>query len=155
VVNEYEAEEALRILTGGRLDLGGEPVSDGSELALALAAAGLAAVVVTLGSRGAVVADGAGVLHVPAPAVEAVDTTGAGDAFVGAMAAWLARGLPLRQACELATHVAARAVTGPGAQQSYPWAAEPEPGTGQPATADGPAAAGTAGDGTVADNGSG
>jgi ribokinase len=135
VVNEHEAEEALRILTGGRLDLGGEPVSDGTELALALAAAGLPAVVVTLGARGAVVADG-GILHVPAPAVDAVDTTGAGDAFVGAMAAWLARGLPLRQACELAAHVAARAVTGRGAQQSYPWAAEPGRGTGRNTAAD-------------------
>jgi ribokinase len=130
VVNEHEAEEALRILTGGRMDLAGEPVSDGTELALALAGAGLAAVVVTLGSRGAVLADDGGTWHVPAPAVEAVDTTGAGDAFVGAMAAWLARGLPLRQACELAAHVAARTVTGRGAQQSYPWAAEPGPGTG-------------------------
>lgn len=136
VVNEHEAEETLRILTGGRLDLAGDPVPDGTELALALAAAGLGAVVVTLGSRGAVLADGGGALHVPAPAVEAVDTTGAGDAFVGVMAAWLARGLPLRQACELAAHAAARTVTGFGAQQSYPWAEEPEHGTGHNAVAD-------------------
>ncbi|MCG2620790.1 ribokinase [Arthrobacter sp. I2-34] len=125
VVNEHEAEQALRILTGGRLDLTGEPVPDGTALARALAAAGLAAVVVTLGARGAVLADGGGTVHVPAPAVAAVDTTGAGDAFVGAMAAGLASGLALQQACELAAEVAARTVTAPGAQQSYPWAGEP------------------------------
>ncbi|MFD1213107.1 ribokinase [Arthrobacter sp. GCM10027362] len=122
VVNEHEAEEALHLLTGGRLDLTGEPLSDGTALAQALVAAGVAAVIVTLGSRGAVLADGAGVEHVPAPPVAAVDTTGAGDAFVGTAAAGLARGLPLRQACETAVQVAARSVTAHGAQQSYPWA---------------------------------
>jgi ribokinase len=122
VVNEHEAEETLRILAGRCPDPAGDPVADGSALALSLVGAGLAAAVVTLGSRGAVLADGTGTVHVPAPPVQAVDTTGAGDAFVGVVAAGLARGLPLRQACESAARVAAQTVTARGAQQSYPWA---------------------------------
>ncbi|NKX51471.1 ribokinase [Arthrobacter deserti] len=122
IVNEHEADAALRILTGVRLDLTGDPVLDGRGLAGALGAAGVGSVVVTLGSRGAVLADGAGTVHVPAPEVAAVDTTGAGDAFVGAAAAALARGASLLGACETAVEVAARTVTAHGAQQSYPWA---------------------------------
>lgn len=56
----------------------------------------------------------------PARRVEAVDTTGAGDGFVGALAAALAHGWGLDRAVRLATETAAHAVTGRGAQASYP-----------------------------------
>jgi ribokinase len=53
----------------------------------------------------------------PAPEVEAVDTTGAGDVFNGVLAAELARGAALRGAVDAAVAVAAASVTRPGARQ--------------------------------------
>jgi ribokinase len=75
-----------------------------------------APVVITLGERGALVADGAGSQHVPAPAVRAVDTTGAGDVFNGVLATELARGHELRAAVTTAVAAAARSVTKRGAR---------------------------------------
>jgi ribokinase len=75
-----------------------------------------AAVVVTLGRRGAVVRDGTGPVWVPAPEVVAVDTTGAGDTFLGALAAELLLGRSLVDAAATACQAAAFAVTGPGAR---------------------------------------
>jgi ribokinase len=81
-------------------------------------------VVITLGARGAVLADGTGVHEIPAPSVKPVDTTGAGDAFTGALAVGLASGQDLVRAAELAVRVAAVSVTRRGAQPSYPTLAE-------------------------------
>ncbi|MQA08501.1 MAG: ribokinase [Pseudonocardiaceae bacterium] len=81
-------------------------------------------VVITLGSRGALVADASGTVQVDAPSVRPVDTTGAGDAFAGALASGLASGASLADAARQATRVAAIAVTRHGAQPSYPVAAE-------------------------------
>lgn len=81
-------------------------------------------VVITLGARGAVIADASGVSEVPAPTVEPVDTTGAGDAFAGALAVGLASGDDLVRAARLAVRVAAISVTRRGAQPSYPTLAE-------------------------------
>jgi ribokinase len=92
----------------------GDPV----ELARALPLAG--AVVVTLGSEGAVVVEGERVERVPAPQVEAVDTTGAGDAFCGALAQALDAGAELVEAARWATRAAAASVTRPGAQGGLP-----------------------------------
>ena len=75
-----------------------------------------APVVVTLGERGALVADGDGTALVPAPSVRAVDTTGAGDTFNGVLAAGLASGGGLRAAVEAAVAAAAESVTRPGAR---------------------------------------
>lgn len=80
--------------------------------------------VVTMGSAGAVVVDGDGVIEVPAPTVEAVDPTGAGDAFCGALAHGLSRGMELVDAVELAVTAGALAVTRPGAQTAMPTGAE-------------------------------
>ena len=96
----------------------GDPV----ELARALPLA--RAVVVTLGSEGAVIVDGERVERVPAPRVDAVDTTGAGDAFCGALAQALDAGAELAEAARWATRAAAASVTRPGAQGGLPRASE-------------------------------
>ena len=87
---------------------------------LALAAEGPDAVVVTLGADGALVAHDGSWEHVPAPAVEALDTTAAGDCFCGALADGLARELPLADAVRWAVRAAASSVTRAGAQASMP-----------------------------------
>ncbi|MYS79315.1 ribokinase [Streptomyces sp. SID5474] len=82
-------------------------------------------IVLTLGGGGALVADGdAEVVHVAAPKVAAVDTTGAGDAFTGALAWRLAVGDDPVPATRYAVRVGAAAVRRAGAQSSYPTADE-------------------------------
>lgn len=115
VVNESEAG-----------DLVGRSV-DGVEGARAAAEAlrgRVRSVVVTVGAEGAVVDDGREVEHVPAERVYAVDTTGAGDAFTGALAASLAAGHSLADAARLGVRAGSYAVTRPGAQASFPTAAD-------------------------------
>lgn len=77
--------------------------------------------IVTLGSQGAVYisADG-GIHHSAAPVVNAVDTTGAGDAFVGSFAYGLASGKDPVDAMKLGISIASLSVTRKGAQSSYP-----------------------------------
>ncbi len=78
---------------------------------------GARSIVMTLGERGALVDDGTGVHAIPPVVVErVVDTTGAGDTFVGVLAARLARGEGLVAAASAANRVAAEAVTWPGAR---------------------------------------
>jgi ribokinase len=89
-------------------------------MAAALAGAGPRSVVVTLGADGAVVADGDGTAAVPSPETDAVDTTGAGDAFTAALCLRLARGDALRDAARYAARAGAAAVRGRGAQSSFP-----------------------------------
>lgn len=83
-----------------------------------------AAVIVTLGARGALASGPAGDLVVPAFPVTAVDTTAAGDAFNGALAVGLAEGAALWPALRLATAAAALACTKRGARPSLPGRAE-------------------------------
>lgn len=95
-----------------------------------LLALGPRSVVVTLGGAGSLVASAqspATMVHVPADEVAPVDTTGAGDAFVGAVAVALAEGLPLEAAVRWAAHVAAFSVQHRGAQVSYPTRAQVPP----------------------------
>ncbi|HKE80754.1 MAG TPA: PfkB family carbohydrate kinase, partial [Solirubrobacteraceae bacterium] len=101
----------LEALTGGS----GDPVM------LARSIAGAGAVVVTLGAEGAVVVEGERYERVPAPHVKAVDTTGAGDAFCGALAGALSDGATLVEAARWAVRVAAVSVTRHGAQGGLPW----------------------------------
>lgn len=118
VVNQYEAAWLLG-------DVWVDPAAhDPATIASALLELGPRSAVVTLGADGAVVADGSGTHRVPAPLVRAVDTTGAGDAFAGAVSGALARGESLADAARFAVRVAALSVTRPGAQLSYPSAAE-------------------------------
>jgi len=84
-------------------------------------------VIVTLGHDGVLVVDNVGgndIEPVAAPAVEAVDTTGAGDCFCGALAARLALGASPTAALQYAMHSAALSVTRPGASDSIPSADE-------------------------------
>jgi ribokinase len=85
---------------------------------------GVATIVVTLGRRGvyALAADGA--LTLPAHAVEAIDTVGAGDAFAGALAVELALGHDLAAALRIANAAGALAVTRAGAASALPDRAE-------------------------------
>ncbi|MGW1585920.1 ribokinase [Streptomyces sp. NPDC002386] len=117
IVNEHEA----RVLLGAR-GASGEP----ADWAPLLLARGPRSVVVTLGAAGALVCDSSGVTRVPSVRVDAVDTTGAGDAFTAALAWKLGSGAALPAAAAYAALVGAAAVTRRGAQESYPTAAEAE-----------------------------
>jgi ribokinase len=77
-------------------------------------------VVITVGADGALVGVAGEVHHVPAEGVEVVDTTGAGDAFTGALAAALSAGHDLVGAVRIGVRAGSYAVTGAGAQASYP-----------------------------------
>jgi len=82
------------------------------------------AVVVTAGAAGAYVASDGTLQHVPAPACVPLDTTGAGDAFVGALAVRLRAGDELGAAAAFAVRAATLSVTRPGTMPAYPTAAE-------------------------------
>ena len=103
--------------------------NSGQDAAERLRALGVPSVVVTLGAAGVVGADGDGPWSIPACPVVARDTTGAGDAFVGALAARLSRGESLRDAAAEAVRVAAWSVQRPGTQTSYPHSGDPLPGS--------------------------
>jgi ribokinase len=112
VVNEHEAAFLLgREVEGvkGTLSAAPELLSSGPRSA-----------VITIGEDGAVLADGESVEHLPAPEVDVVDTTGAGDAFVGALATQIARGASLQEAVAYAVRAGAAAVTKEGAQGALP-----------------------------------
>ncbi|PQZ87640.1 MULTISPECIES: ribokinase [Pseudomonas] len=82
--------------------------------------AGAGKVIITLGSQGALFADGSGFEHLLAPKVKAVDTTAAGDTFVGGFAAALASGKSEAEAIRFGQAAAALSVTRAGAQPSIP-----------------------------------
>ena len=96
----------------------------GTTSAAALHAAGSAFAVVTLGGDGCLVADRTGERYVPPCPARLLDSTGAGDAFCGALAAMVAAGVPADAAIAPAQRVAARTVEQRGAMHSFPSAAE-------------------------------
>jgi ribokinase len=113
VPNEHE----FALIGGGTLD-GDEGRED--ERLRELAARLGVSLVVTLGERGAAVLPAGGaVVRVPAPPVRAIDTTGAGDAFVGAFVVGLASGWSPEDAARLGCAFAADSVTKPGTQSSF------------------------------------
>lgn len=115
MLNEHEIRLAAKSLFD-------EDYSDLSEAELAekLIEEGARSLVVTLGSRGSLVVTDEGTTEVEAQKVKAVDTTGAGDAFAGAVAARLAAGDDLVEATKVGNQVGAWVVRHHGAQPSYP-----------------------------------
>ncbi len=110
--------------------LTGRPVStleQAEAAARELLSRGAARVILTLGERGSLLVAPDKVHHAPAPAVKAVDTTGAGDAFVGSLAYFIARGFSLTAAMARANQIAAISVQFPGTQSSFPSAADLPP----------------------------
>jgi ribokinase len=112
--NETEA----MILLGRRG--GSVTLADAPEVARALLRRGPRAVILKLGEEGAFFDDGGGGRHFPAPKVEAVDATAAGDTFNGALAVARAEGKPMAAAIGFANAAAALSVTRLGAQASIP-----------------------------------
>lgn len=111
-------ETELELLTG-------MPVSSLEDITKAtevLLTAGISNVIVTLGSRGALWAHADGQELVAAPEVEALDTTGAGDAFIGCFSTSWVRSGDVLEAVRAGTVYAADSVTRQGTQTSYAWA---------------------------------
>ena len=99
---------------------GEESAGDPEQLAEAILSKGPVAVVLTLGGRGAIVAEQSGTTVVPSIKVAATDTVGAGDAFCGTVAAMRAEGKSLAQAVRIGCIAGALATTKPGAIPSLP-----------------------------------
>ncbi|WP_235830293.1 ribokinase [Algihabitans albus] len=116
LVNESEAA----LLTG----VTAEAVADDPEIAVENLAARVPAVVLTLGAAGACWAERRALGRVPGFAVEAVDTTGAGDSFTGALSVALGEGLALPDAVRFGNAAGALAATRIGAQPAIPKRAE-------------------------------
>ncbi len=112
VPNETEIE----LLTG--LPVG--TLEQETAAAHALRQRGPRTVILTLGSRGALVATAGTTEILPPPRVTPVDPTGAGDAFIGSLAVFLGEDYALREAVRRANAAAALSVTRPGAQTSFP-----------------------------------
>jgi ribokinase len=85
-------------------------------------------VVITLGAEGVLFSTGTTITRVTAPVVQAVDTTGAGDCFVGWFSTGIAEGLSVDAAVRRACQAASLAVTRPGAQDGMPYRQEVVPG---------------------------
>jgi ribokinase len=111
IVNETEACELLELPVGDH---------DWDDLAAKLVDFGPNSVVITLGSKGVLLKTESQTATIPSPKVEVVDTTGAGDAFCGALAAAFARGCTLTEAAKVGVAAGAVAVTKQGAQPSMP-----------------------------------
>jgi len=116
IPNETEAEAIT-----------GRPVStleDAGARATDLLQKGFQRVVITLGARGSLIAGPAGQVHVAPFPVTSVDTTGAGDAFIGSLAVFLAEGMPEKDALARANLYAALSTTRVGTQKSFPTRAD-------------------------------
>ena len=112
VPNETEAE----MITG----LPVHSIDDAKKCAAALLKLGFSKVILTLGSRGSLLASAQGAKLMPPFQVTPVDTTGAGDAFIGSFSVFLAEGLPEEGALARANLYAALSTTRVGTQKSFP-----------------------------------
>ena len=116
VPNEHEAE----LLTGIHIDNEESAI----KAIRRIQELGVKNVVITLGEKGSVYTDSNEVLFCPAEKVIAVDTTSAGDCFIGALVTKLSQGNPIREAIQFATKASAITVSRPGAAVSIPFAHE-------------------------------
>jgi ribokinase len=114
--NESETE----LLTG----LAVENDAQAEKAARELLNRGAKMVILTLGERGALIVDRDSSHRIEAEKVKAYDTTGAGDAFVGSLAYFLARQIELNDAVKRACGIATKSVLKAGTQTSFPAAAE-------------------------------
>ncbi|PIE36288.1 ribokinase [candidate division KSB3 bacterium] len=112
--NETETE----LLTG----LPVKTIAEAETAAKVLLERGAKSVLLTLGERGSLLVGEQETLHVPVEPVNALDTTGAGDSFVGSLAYFLAAGKPLKDAIQRANTIAAISVQASGTQTSFPLA---------------------------------
>ena len=117
--NETETE----LLTGMSV----ESVEQAEKAAKVLIERGAACVILTLGERGSLLVNGSTAEHVLVDPVNALDTTGAGDAFVGSLAFFLAAGKSLSDAIGRANSIAAVSVQASGTQTSFPEAKDLPP----------------------------
>ena len=117
--NETETE----LLTGMSV----ESLEEAENAAKVLIERGTGSVILTLGERGSLLVTGAAVEHVPVDPVKAMDTTGAGDAFVGSLAFFLAAGKSLLDSIERANTIAGVSVQSSGTQTSFPEAKDLPP----------------------------
>ena len=92
-----------------------------SHAALELHKKGIGTVIITMGAAGALLFHENAFTVIPAPIVDPVDTTAAGDVFNGALVVALAEGMPIREAVEFSCRAAAISVTRLGAQASAPY----------------------------------
>jgi ribokinase len=111
IPNESEAET----ITGVAV----RDLEDARRCAEKLVAGGIRRVIITLGANGALLAGQGISQHVPAFAVKSMDSTGAGDAFIGSFAVFLAEGLPEQEAVRRANLYAGLSTTGVGTQKSF------------------------------------
>ncbi len=111
VPNESEAET----ITGMPV----RNLDDAKKCAEKLVAGGIGRVILTLGANGSLLAGREGMDHLPAFPVKAIDSTGAGDAFIGSFAVFLAEGLAEREAVRRANLYAGLSTTGVGTQKSF------------------------------------
>lgn len=118
IICPNESETAL--LTGMPV----ETLAQCEAAACELLRRGARTVILTLGARGCLLVSAARAVHIPAQHVQAVDSTGAGDAFVGSLACLLGEGMPLEDAVRTANAIATQTVLKPGTQASFPTRAE-------------------------------
>ncbi|UCF91782.1 MAG: ribokinase [Desulfobacterales bacterium] len=117
--NESETE----LLTGRTI----QTLEEAEAAARVLIERGAGTVILTLGERGSLLVTDRRTEHVPVEPVQALDTTGAGDAFVGSLAYFLAAGQPLSEAIRCANSIAAISVQSSGTQTSFPAAKDLPP----------------------------
>jgi len=94
-------------------------VDDAKRCAERLLSGGIRRVLITLGANGSLLAGRDGMEHVPAFAMKSVDSTGAGDAFIGSFATFLGEGLPELECVKRANLYAGLSTTGVGTQKSF------------------------------------
>jgi len=136
VLNEHEGRLLLELVAPEAAErLAERDASDDAAVVAELRGLGVASVVLTRGAAGALVSDASGAWTVPSPRVRAVDSSGAGDAFVGALSAALAGGSSLLEAAQEAVRVGAYSVTTAGTQPSYPGVDDELPSTDEQVTA--------------------